>query len=683
MATRSGGARVLGDTKLAEWTGPALGFAVSVFCFGILLARQGFFQDDWHHVFFAYWQGAAGLERFLLTDRGPFAWPIYAGFFKILGYSPAAWHWSLMLIRFLTVLAFWLSARRIWPQAGSLTAWLGLLLAVYPVFTLQPLAVAYTLHWLMFLVFMVSVLAMLESVRRGRAFILLTLIALLLEVAHLAMIEYFSGLELARPIFLWLVLRDLEGRQRIKRTVRLALPYLAILLLYAVYRSYFGVIFGFDRFSTLTTLASLLQSPLAGLQSVAQTALQDLVYVIFTQWNATMDPAVIQLARPSTYLILGSAIGFAALAYVLLTRAERLRKRADDLTRVVQVPIAGLCIVFLSMLPFWLTGFSIFQKNQLWSERLALAAMPGASMVVVGAVFALVDRSAYRHLILSTLLGLAVGLHVQTARSFQASWDKQRQLYWQLLWRAPSLQPNTMLVSDEEILFFMGIYPTAFALNLLYPQVTSPTQMSYWFNAGYEHINMDEFAAGKPETFEKYGMTFTATAKNTVAITFEPGLNQCLWVLRPQLASARGLTDPATVWLGLSDPSRIQKSPPSDPPVAIFGSEPEHTWCYYFERADLANQYRQWDETVQLWREVQSKDLRAPNGLELLPFIEAFAQEGNWQQAYVLTRQAQVLPDRSTALLCDLWGSLVSSTAPSAGRDSTLAETRESLGCTW
>ena len=48
-----------------------------------------------------------------------------------------------------------------------------------------------------------------------------------------------------------------------------------------------------------------------------------------------------------------------------------------------QVAIAGgLLLVVLSMLPFWLTGFSIYQKNQLWSERLALAAMPGASMLV-------------------------------------------------------------------------------------------------------------------------------------------------------------------------------------------------------------------------------------------------------------------------------------------------------------
>src|SRR5512143_2549432 len=102
MASSTGPRRLTGGIDAGTWAGPFLIAAVCFFSFGLLLSRLGFFQDDWHHVFYAYWQGAAGLQRFLLADRGPFAWIVYASFFRILGFSPTGWHWSLMVIRLVT-----------------------------------------------------------------------------------------------------------------------------------------------------------------------------------------------------------------------------------------------------------------------------------------------------------------------------------------------------------------------------------------------------------------------------------------------------------------------------------------------------------------------------------------------------------------------------------------------------
>jgi hypothetical protein len=681
MEKKPGAARGLGDISLAEWAGPLLAFVVCIFCFGILLSRLGYFQDDWHHVFYAYWQGAEGLQRFLVTDRGPFAWPVYAGFFRILGFAPAAWHWSLMLIRALTVVVFWMSARRIWPGSPSLTAWLAVIFAVYPLFMLQPLAVAYTLHWTMYLVFMLSILAMLEAIRRPGTALVYTVVALTLQVMHLALIEYFSGLELARPILLWLTLRDLEPRQRMRQAFKRAAPYLVVLLLYAVYRSSFAALFGHDRFNTLAILTGLLQSPIAGLATIAQSALQDLLFILFSQWAAALDPAIIDLSRPSTFVILGSAVGFAALAYFTFTRIDPPGAAGADSAEPPRVSVAGLLLVVLSMTPFWLTGFSIYQKNQLWSERLALAAMPGASMLVVGIAHLLIEKAQFRHAVLSALLGLAVMLHVQTARSFQASWDKQQLLYWQLHWRAPSLEENTLLVADQEILFFMGIYPTAFAVNVLYPQTTPPPVASYWFNAGFEHVDFERFAAGGTLSFEKYGTTFEATAQDVLAATFEPGLGQCLWILRPELAHARSLTEPAKTWLELSDVSQISALPGANPETRIFGEEPPRTWCYFFEKADLARQLGMWNEVRRLWGEATDGGFRAANGVEMVPFIEAHARLGDWETAKALTRQAKVLPDRSISLLCAVWGELASGAPVSGEAARIIPQVQEDLGC--
>ncbi len=670
-----------GNISLPEWAAPLFIFVVCSFSFGIVLSRLGFFQDDWHHVFYAYWQGDQGLQRFLLADRGPFAWVVYATFFRILGYAPTAWHWSLMMIRFLTGLVFWLGLRQIWPGRARMTGWLAAIFVIYPIFTLQPLAVAYTLHWVMYLVFMISLCLMLSAVRHPKYSVPLSAAALALEGVHLAFIEYFSGLELCRLIFLWLIFWEVPGGERWKKTIRQALPYLVVLALYVAYRSSYSDLFGYDRFTPLTTFLDTFRVPLAGLVGILQVMLQDVIYVILSQWYTAVDPAIIDLTRPSTYLIFGSMLAFVAAACLVFGRLRGAQDGEGNEHSMRGLAPAGLAAIVLALLPFWLTGFSIYQKNPLWSERLALAAMPGASMLVTGAVYALIQQERGRQLVLGTLLGLSIGLQVQTARSYQASWDKQEQFYWQLHWRAPSLEPGTFIVSDQEILFYMGIYPTAFAINLLYPQTTPPPISSYWFNAGFEHVNFSEFSAGKPDTFQKYATTFTATAKDTLAITFEPGQDQCLWILGPQYVNVRALSPVASTWLTVSNPARILATPEAVPPAVIYGAEPKHTWCYYFEKADLAAQQQDWPLAAQLWAEASQQDMHAGNGVELMPFISAYARLDDWTTARKLTLQAESLPDRSTSALCDLWRGLATQAQPSADRDQTVASVEAQLGC--
>ena len=666
---------------LPEWMAPVFIFLVCFYSFGLLLSRLGFFQDDWHHIFLDYWYGTQGLQRFLLTDRGPFSYVVYVFFFHILGFSPAHWHWSLMIIRFMTAFLFWLSLREIWPGQKSLTNWLALLFVIYPIFSLQPLSVAYTLHWAMYFVFMLSLFLILYANRHKNIHLPLTIVAVLLEVFHLISIEYFSGLELSVPIFLWLLFSDLTLRDRLKKTVRTSFPYLVVLALYVVYRSSYGTLFGYDRFALLPTLTGLIHSPLSSMAGILQYMLQDFIYIVFSPWYSAIDPTIIDLSRASTYLIFGSILGFAVAAYFVVSRLEPRNNEPGLSGPGKQIAVAGIFSVILAILPFWVTGLSIFQKNQLWSDRLALSAMPGASMMVTGSVYALIDKRIYRNLVMSVLLGLAISFPVQTARSFQASWDKQQQFYWQLHWRAPSLQPNTLIVSDQEILFYMGIYPTAFAINMLYPQVEQWPTASYWFNAGTEHLNWDEFSSGQPVTFEKYTEKFTATKQDVVAITFEPGQNQCLWILRPAYADIRGLSAQAQNWLTVSNLSRLQPAPESTPPPEIFGPEPTHTWCFYYEKADLASQFQEWEKIIQLGKDANQKGLRAGNSIELMPFIEAYARSNDWESARKLTTQAQVLPDRSSSILCDLWRELSSTTPASVKGEQTVAAVEDQLGC--
>jgi len=666
---------------LPGWTAAVFIFVVCFFSFGILLARLGYFQDDWHHVFYAYWQGSQGLKDFLFSDSRPFAYVVYVFFFRILGFAPAHWHWSLMVLRFLTVLMFWLVLRQIWPEQAALTAWLALFFAVYPIFALQPLSVAYTIHWTMYLVFMSSVFLMLVAVKHPKFYGPLTILAVLLQVGQLLLIEYFSGLELSRLILLWFLFSGLAFGDRTKKVLRYALPYLVVLLLYVIYRSSYSALFGYDRFAPLSLLHGLAASPLAGAARLLQFAVQDFLYIIFSPWFSAIDPSLVDFSGRLTYALAGTVIIFAVLASFLVPRLQDAGRDKTAHPPISNILFGGILSVVLATLPFWLTGLSIYQKNQLWSDRLAIAAMVGACMILVGMVYALIKVPSHRNLVLGILLGLGISIQVQTARNYQASWDKQRQFYWQAYWRMPSLLPDTMIVADQEVLFFMGDYPTSYAINLLYPQATNPPSASYWFNPDSENINWKVFSLGQPVTLHKYITTFDARVQNVVGITFQPEQDECLHVLRPDYSLAVGLDAEAYRWAAVSNLSRIEPASKAAPPPDIFGEQPEHTWCYYYEQADLADQFRDWHQVAGLWQGASQKGVWARNGLELLPFIRAYAMLNDWQTAQKITVRAGTLPDQQLPLLCALWKDLASDTRASSGRDQAVTSVNDRLKC--
>ncbi len=157
----------------------------------------------------------------------------------------------------------------------------------------------------------------------------------------------------------------------------------------------------------LSFFHSLVASPLAGLAHLFQFIVQDFLYIIFSPWFSALDPSLIDFSGHLTYVLAGSVIVFAALAFFLISRLKDVEKENLARNSTLQMILGGILSIVLAILPFWLTGLSIYQKNQLWSDRLALAAMGGASMLMVGMIYMLVTYPPYRNLVLSILLGLA------------------------------------------------------------------------------------------------------------------------------------------------------------------------------------------------------------------------------------------------------------------------------------
>jgi hypothetical protein len=346
--------------------------------------------------------------------------------------------------------------------------------------------------------------------------------------------------------------------------------------------------------------------------------------------------------------------------------------------------LLGLLAIFLGSLPGWLTDRQAL--TGLYGGRFGMAAMFGASILVVGLLDWITPRRLPKVILISALVGMAAGYHLRSTTEFVKSWEKQREFYWQLAWRAPSIKPGTALLSPDEIFPYVGRYSTSMALNLLYPRAPGDPDWPYWFvelpfHYGPKGIRL--LLAGMLYDFNFRNYRFSAEAGDSLAIYYEPEEGRCLWVLSQDDLYNPDIPEILEEVLPVSDPGRISASPAAatSPPVEVFGKEPEHAWCYYYQKAELARQQGNWQQVVELAKQAEAQDLKPASPHERLPLIEAYARTGGWEQALDHTRKGFEKDERYAPQLCYLWDTLESELDIPAGTDQQLANMRTSLGC--
>ena len=229
---------------LRRWAVPIAIFILLILSFGILIPWLGYYWDDWTFILTGRLMDVSGFLAYSQYDRPISAWTSMVSF-PILGFTPIHWHIFTLLLRWGTAAAFWWMMTRLWPANRREAAWAALLFSVYPVFTQQSIAVTYSQHWICYLLYILSLGAMLEAWRSQREhparFWLLTTLAMAASLLQVLTMEYFAGLELLRPFLLWILVAEQTGglRARITAVLRGWLPYLLTLAGFTVWRLFF------------------------------------------------------------------------------------------------------------------------------------------------------------------------------------------------------------------------------------------------------------------------------------------------------------------------------------------------------------------------------------------------------------------------------------------------------------
>jgi hypothetical protein len=152
--------------------------------------------------------------------------------------------------------------------------------------------------------------------------------------------------------------------------------------------------------------------------------------------------------------------------------------------------------------------------------------------------------------------------------------------------------------------------------------------------------------------------------------------NGCLRVLDParddqityaghdqDLAEAIPLSDPANI---IVDSRQTAKLP--------FLSEPEHTWCYYFARAELAFQKKNWRQVVNYIDEAVALGYQPEDPFEWLGYIEAKAITGDIEPARKISDIAFEQDEGIRKGLCVVWRRISASKGAHGQVDQTLRD---------
>jgi len=259
--------------RFSRWATPLALSAIAFFAYGVFASQQGFHWDDWGFVWLVRTLGKPGLFDYFATNR-PFLAYVYSVTTTLFGTHPLAWHLFALLMRWLTALSLLWMLRQVWPERPRETFLATVFFLVYPGFNQQAVAITYSHFFLAETLLFISIALMLLFARQPRRLWWAGLLGIFLSAFNLFSTEYFFGLELLRPILLWLGLRQAwpEWRARLKRTVLTYLPFFLALLGFLYWR-YF--ILGFYLYQP-ELVSDLGSSP--------ATRLADIPRSVWEQW---------------------------------------------------------------------------------------------------------------------------------------------------------------------------------------------------------------------------------------------------------------------------------------------------------------------------------------------------------------------------------------------------------------
>ncbi len=628
--------------------------------YGLYLTSIRYFLDDWPQLYSLIVRGTEGIKTYFLIDDRPFGWWPDLLVFKVWGTNPVGWHLTNYFLRWLVGMGIWGVFAQVWPRYKREIFWAVALFAVFPVFNQQSMGTTFIAHWFCYALFFLSLFLMVLAVRKPKYSWLCIALGLITNAANLFTYENFIGVEFLRPVILWLAMGGVPKKQRLCKTLLYWLPFLLLAVFYVIWR-----VFLMENMRGLdpVLIKSFLVTPIPVLLQLGTSAINDVLFMFLGVWVPTLTTGTIDLQDPVKMLALGLVVLTVVLLFLFRKKANSNEQPgAGEDSFAVEALVLGVLGVVMGLAPGWLVERSLTAAGP-WNDRFGLPAMWAAPFFIIGLLSILFRRQTRaREVLIILLVGLAVGRNYSVTNEYMESTIAQDRFASQLKWRAPEIKDDTAILADNELFTKMGVYPTSFMINLIYPdQQAEFIRADYWFLTLNKYFpdNVDELDDGIGIYQSHWYTKFAGWSTNSLVTNWNRSTTDCLWVLTASDRYNPVITENTRRALGASNLNTIlTESTMPWPDTNLFGTEDRNTWCYYYETADLARQKGDWQQVVEIYQNAGDAGFKAANGVELIPFIEAFARTGQADKAAELTVEAQALTPNMQNYTCDTWNRL-------------------------
>ena len=619
-----------------------------------------FFHDEYSILWF--YHRANNVALFFEGNR-PFFAHIYAPLLDILGTNSYLWSLFGILSRWFHALClFWL-VKEIWPNNDPLAIIASLLCIVYPAFQAQFASMIFGILFLLFSFFLLSLLFTLKALKGAENRTPLIITSLFLSCINLITTEYFFSLEILRYVIIWFHLYKDQIQDLYKVFLRRSLPYLILFFSMISWRFFQQPGETTYDFNVNRQLSSI---SLPKIFSFSMDLIIDVWNISIGAWIYALYPRHLLISQSTMVLVITLFLSFltASLSFFYLRgRKSFIQKTGENNSSII---VFSLTAIFAAGIPFWIAKLPIGEHYAF--SRWTIPFMLGASILIARLIL-LGKKPLSVVLLASFMVAVGVGNQILVANSFRQDWDKQMNYIWQFKWRIPSLQENTTIFSNMIDFDYENSDEISMALNLQYPSVEDLKIPLFQFYLP-ERVGtalMPTIEPGLSLIGRRYYGLFQGNSSQSIIVDFQ--YPSCFKVLDPEIDIYNPNIDSLSKdALFLSNTALISKSVKQinqKQVKNIFGKVPQLDWCYYFEKADLARQFNDWDELKELSTEVIDRELFPRDNREWFPFIEGYAHNYDWDSAVALSGSIYNQSPQFTQMLQALWNRIDRQAEPS------------------
>ena len=634
---------------------PLLLLLVCFIAYGLFIPFLGFYWDDFPYMWFKHTTGISGVINAIALDR-PLLGIFYALPMTILGETPWVWQIFAIICRWIFILSVFGFINRAFPENLQQNKFLILLFSVFPGFTQQWISVIYSHAFLIFALYFFSLSLFIDLINQESHHWSRFFFPVALSVLCILASEYMTGMEVLRPLIIYKIITNKDPGssvlERLKKTLAKWAPYLIAVLLFIFYRIFIAssVLYKVQNFNSLTT------NPLSTILNLIHVQCFNIYTSTVIVWSQIIKPLLgldLSSLFIKVYLAITVAVLFITLIWITKQKPVIPQLTSENKKCGVELLIGSLFSLFFVGIPFWAVNLrpEIIFPN----DRIFIPFMLGSSALIFLLIWLTINKRIVFSLLFSLIFSLSLSYQVYQANNYRTEWDYLKQFFKQISWRIPSLEKDTILVTDELPLRYYSDNSLTAAFNWLYSKETENYQLPYMINYTKARLGKS-LPSLKPGTKITHNYrTYTFQGSTDQLILFYHNPPGCVHLADPDLDLYNPLI-PKEIRPAASL-SRLDLINNNEVKNSVFFAEDnsETSWCFYYQKASLAIQNQDWEEVARLGDIAFSLNDYPNDASERMPFIEGYAMVGQWEKAINLSNETIQVSDLYQPMVCRLW----------------------------